>query len=361
MIILMSIYYKYLIYMVILMSIYYKYIKYKNKYIQYTNIQLGGTQPFDIIIYKRSNDVPTHFPARMAYCETALHTIAAKMSTIGSIFTEQNRNLDGIIEIRNSLILTHEPKFSTIVHINQNQYIADHDGIILNLSYINTALLNTRENFNIISCNLEGLCRNNTHNNLYNDRLDLVSNYFSSIKIGTIMACQEIVLSRMKTFIDASGNDILVELKKHNQNLEFISDISTRSGIYYDKVVWKIVSTLDWIENCTLEHNFSTGYLFECNANKNCRFWVINIHLKAFSPISITSITDRFTHCSASKIDMFHIKQLENIIHRIMINPHSPSFNIPIYLCGDYNNPRKHILLKTAIEHVLKNYKVNIK
>jgi len=343
----------------------------------------------EIIVQERCCNKATQFPSRMANCEDKSHTAAAILATGASFIIEQNSSLDGIVEVRNSTILAQEPVSSTIEYIAKDPYISDHDGIVLNVQYTNPE----ETHFNIISCNLEGLCRKKNERTLYDDRLRMLNTYFENIvKPGTIMVCQEIVLKKLAeerlpvvkasktTNIDGedewvvrdvemidsikiSGNDILIKLKEINNNLDFISDTYT-SGIYYDKSVWELVRTIPIrrLYNGTLHSKFSNAYLFKCNNNPECIFWVVNIHLKAFDPTSKEYNLDYgqqyFSAFSGGEtyINQAHIIELENIITELVTKSGLLHFTIPIYLCGDYNNNlQKHILVKKALERYTQN------
>jgi hypothetical protein len=301
-----------------------------------------------IIIQKRCCDRPTQFPSRMVNCEGTGHSTAAGLSYLASFLTNQDSNLDAIIEIRNGKTVYNEPNFERVEYLdNENPYISDHNGIVLYLSTNHMV-------FNIISSNLEGLCRQ-TKNDSHN-RINMITNYFKDvIQKGSILVCQEIVLQKLaktklsmdEEWVDVVGNEILSKLKSINDNLFFLSDNYT-GGIFYDSSVWKLEKTINIsrLYDKKLWAKFSNAYLFHCISTK-CVFWVVNIHLKAFAPGSFEHSRDLLN--SNKYVNKAHIIELEHIIAQLLLE--SNYSRIPIYLCGDYNNnSSKDILVKEAIE-----------
>ena len=321
----------------------------------------------DIIIQQRCCDRPTQFPLRMARCEGSGHTFAAGLSYLGSFLSNQDSNLDGIVELRNNKILENEPIFKGVEYLDRKTYISDHNGIILHLS-VDTQ--NKPMDFNIISCNLEGLCRQTKDDSRY--RIKSMKDHFTDvIKKGSIIVFQEIVLQKLANselnmtddddeesvvvnkdkWVDVVGEEILSELESINDNLIFMSDTYT-GGIFYDSSVWELKKTIDIsrLYNGSLSAKFSNAYLFNCISTK-CLFWVVNIHLKEFPPGTTEHSLDLLN--SNENVNKAHIIELANIISQLIIE--SNYFRIPIYLCGDYNNDsRKDILVAKAIEECMK-------
>lgn len=321
-----------------------------------------------IIIQQRCCNRPTQFPSRMARCEGVGHTFAAGLSYFGSFLSNQDSNLDGIVELRNATMLKNEPTFKQVEYLDTKPYISDHNGIVLHLS-VDTQ--NKPINFNIISCNLEGLCRQTKDDSRY--RIKSIKDHFTDvIKKGSIIVFQEIVLQKLANselnmtdeddeesvlvkkhkWVDVVGEEILSELESINDNLIFMSDTYT-GGIFYDSSVWELKKTIDIsrLYNGLLSAKFSNAYLFNCISTK-CLFWVVNIHLKAFPPGSIEHSLDLLN--SNENVDKAHIIELEHIISQLIME--SNYFRIPIYLCGDYNNHSpKDILVEKAIEKCMKS------
>ena len=274
----------------------------------------------------------------MANCEGTGHTTAARLSYFASFLTNQDSNLDAIIEVRNSAIkVENMPTFKGIKYMENEKtkpYISDHNGIVLYLSKNDT-------NFNIISSNLEGLCRQTEYDS--HNRINMITNYFKDvIQKGSILVCQEIVLQKLantklsmdKHSVDVVGNEILSELQTINNNLVFLSDTYT-GGIFYDSSVWKLQKTIQIsrLYNNKKWAKFSNAYLFHCISTK-CVFWVVNIHLKAFAPGSKEHTKDLVN--TNKNINNAHIIELTNIIDKLLLK--SEYFSTPIYFAGDYNN-----------------------
>ena len=319
----------------------------------------------------------TQFPSRFC-AETYSHALAAHASYIvGS----ENKSLDGFVEIRNSKANRACPTYESfdfirkkdqvtgyrralkqallplfglrpVVQDQDEHNLSDHDAIILNLQFEKTL---ENMSFNIISMNLEGLCkvkkddeyRHIKYMNLY---------FYPYIKVGTIMVFQEVVLKHLANTlyrkdvfeIDEAGNQILQVLQKDNPDiqLKFISDTYT-SGILYDTSVWNIsdVRPISRLYHDKLESKFSNAYLFTSKEG-SCEFWVVNIHLKA--PFGTPEYIADGLNAPNHVINM-HIIELNNILRTL--KEASVNFEIPVYLCGDYNNEiSKGFLVKKAIE-----------
>ena len=314
-----------------------------------------------IIIQKRCCDRPTQFPSRMANCEGTGHTTAARLSYFASFLTNQDSNLDAIIEVRNSAIkVENMPTFKGIKYMENEKtkpYISDHNGIVLYLSKNDT-------NFNIISSNLEGLCRQTEYDS--HNRINMITNYFKDvIQKGSILVCQEIVLQKLantklsmdKHSVDVVGNEILSELQTINNKLVFLSDTYT-GGIFYDSSVWELRKTIEIprLYDGKTWPKFSNAYLFH-SSSTNLVFWVVNIHLKAFAPGSKEHTKDLVN--TNKNINNAHIIELTNIIDKLLLK--SEYFSTPIYFAGDYNNKSpKDILLKKAVEDCMKDLDYNV-
>jgi hypothetical protein len=329
----------------------------------------------------------TQFPSRLC-AETYSHTLAAHASYI---LGTENKSLDGFVEIRNSKADRACPTYESFDFIRKKDPVvgyrkalkqvllpwsgsskpvvqdehnlSDHDAIILNLQFEKTL-----ENmpFNIISMNLEGLCKVKK-----DDRyryIEYMNSYFDPhIKVGTIMVFQEVVLKNLANTlyskdvleVDEAGNQILQVLQIANPEtqLEFISDTYT-SGILYDTSVWNIsdVRPISRLYHGKLESKFSNAYLFTSKEG-SCEFWVVNIHLKAplGTPEHKNDINEQINMSlgildrASNHVINMHIIELNNIVRTL--KEASLDFEIPVYLCGDYNNEiSKGFLVKKAIE-----------
>ena len=159
----------------------------------------------DNIFYKlkllselEGNMIPyTQFPPRMIFCEDIIHNVGAIGANVLKNLPEfiklkekgENQSLDAIIKIENENYnsIYNDRDFETIQKLN---YISDHDGIVLKLNKkenTSNSASNTSNNINIISFNLEGLCRKNYKNKetnkiifdpIFAQRLELLDIHF---------------------------------------------------------------------------------------------------------------------------------------------------------------------------------------
>jgi hypothetical protein len=329
--------------------------------------------------------VDTQFPSRL--CAESLSHLAAAHGSY--IFSTQNQSLDGFVEIRNLKSNSACPSYESVKFITKKDEVitytgavtgalkslvlstpkppavqhnlSDHDAIILNLQF-KTIEGNTP--FNIISMNLEGLCKVKKHHPYRH--IDYMNSYFvPHINVGTIMVFQEVVLKNLANTkvvgtdifeVEQAGNQILQVLQKNNPTLQlrFISDTYT-SGILYDSIIWEIseIRPISRLYNGNLELKFSNAYLFR-SKDGSCQFWVVNIHLKAPYDIIeevkvLIGSVDRSV--VSNHVNNIHIIELNNIIRTL--KEASVNFEIPVYLCGDYNNEiSKGFLVKKAIQNL---------
>ena len=343
----------------------------------------------------------TQFPSRM--CDESIgHGFASRASYALSL---SNKSLDGFVEIRNDKASGYYPEYVSYEFIRKTspvigyresaaqaatqaaiqtarwiggwfaapvveappvveRHLSDHDAIILNLQFRTAHEENIP--FNIISMNLEGLCRR-TQSEQYRN-LNYMNEYFyPHIKPGTIMVFQEVVLKDLATKvykdslleIDEAGNQILGVLQQGNTDipLAFVSDTYT-SGILYDTSVWNIISTksINRLYRADMESKFSNAYLFQ-STDEGCAFWLVNIHLKApfGTPEHIADIQEKISLATgrlarpSNHVTNMHITELNNIVGTL--KEASNDFDTPVYLCGDYNNKiSKGYLVKKAIE-----------
>ena len=357
-----------------------------------------------IFIYERCCDDKTQFPSRFC-AESFSHQALAHASYV---LNTEDKSLDGFVEIRNEKVNEDSPKYDSVEYIKKKDKVksygnlfkdsilptwtrsarpvvqeehnlSDHDAIILNLHFE----ISQEEvmQFNIISMNLEGLCKVRKDDPYR--YIDYMNSYFDPhIKRGTIMVFQEVVLKDLATTkytkdvetddgfvtdtidvlaVDEAGNAILQILQSANPYipLTFMSDTYT-SGILYDTSVWNIsdVREIPRKYRGEFHEKFSNAYLFTSKDN-SCEFWVVNIHLKApFNTAEFTADFKEEISMKVGKLDPskasnhvsnMHIIELNNIIN--ILTDASLNFEIPVYLCGDYNNEiSKGFLVKEAIE-----------
>jgi hypothetical protein len=369
----------------------------------FDNLPRIAREPTETILIKEicCDGNYTQFPSRLCG-ESYSHTLAAHASYL---FNTEDQSLDGFVEVRNEKANRDCPIYHSIDFIRKKDTVigyrrtaakwfgfaspvevqdadhnlSDHDAIILNLQFRTTQGYMP---FNIISMNLEGLCKR-TEADPYR-HIDYMNLYFSPhIRTGTIMVFQEVVLKDLATTVykkeretddgvvdirdvlavDEAGDQILQVLQKANPEipLEFRSDTYT-SGILYDTSVWDILDTkaIQRLYHGKLQSKFSNAYLFQ-SKDRSCIFWVVNIHLKApfntsehiadfNEQISISTGRLHKSHASHHVTNM-HITELNNIVGTL--NEASNNFEIPVYLCGDYNNDiSKGYLVKRAIERL---------
>ena len=334
-----------------------------------------------IIVTERCCEEKTQYPSRMCN-ESLLHTATATTAAFLDYAVSQDMSLDGIVEIRNQNVIGDSPHYQSVDYIRKiDPYLSDHDGIVLNLK---TSLNSDNIPFNIISMNLEGLCKTSTDKQLRH--INDINSYFGHhIKRGTIIVCQEIVLqtlaglpidrphSHNKTWVDKTGYQILSKLRESNSSFRFESDTYT-SGIFYDNAVWKLLDTViirRKYKDAT-QNKFSNAYLFQSHFDRRCKFWVVNIHLKA--PIGTqeqqADIADKisvriynanpFRSIDSERkhyVNRMHIIELNNIISTLI--SHSQDFYIPVYLCGDYNNKLSKGKLVTKAMQEIENFTIN--
>ena len=349
---------------------YNKYIKYKNKYIL-AKKQFGSASTreddaeWDII--DKVEDIHsiteiccmeqglTQYPSRMKHCESIKHTTAAfcadgvqAFSTIpgmGSLVEmTDNKSLDGIVKIENKTkgeihVVNDEPSI-----INKLNYISDHDGIL------NKIELNNGGIFNLITFNLEGLCRTGLEDSIaitgteFNRRLELLELHLHRYNIpGNIIVCQELVLQQYEDieeqteFVNETQEFILQKMREifNPSNIQSINDKYT-SGIFYDNNTWNITELIEIGRDGSAKK--SNAYLFtKINQVSSFSFWIVNIHLKS---------------CGTEEQ---HVSELVNIIQKV--HEKNPDFKIPVYLCGDYNNKHsKKYLVELAYRKLFSEY-----
>lgn len=149
---------------------------------------------------------------------------------------------------------------------------------------------------------------------------------------NTIMVCQEL-------FFKSDNRD------QRSQNVEFIKSILTHERIYdseydadntscifYNQNIWN-VDKLEIKRNVGKgdESKRSNAYMFTNKINTLIQFVVVNIHLIAKTPdreiLSYTRLDDN--------INVQQNNELSNILNKTITS--FRKFDIPIYLCGDFN------------------------
>jgi hypothetical protein len=332
-----------------------------------------------IIVQERCCDEITQYPKRMCD-ESVMHTLTATGSMLIDPVASQDASLDGIVEIRNQNVMGQNPQYQSVEYIRKiDPYLSDHDGIVLNL---NTSLDHHNIPFNIISMNLEGFCRISKDKEFRH--INNINSYFEPhIKRGTIIAFQEIVLQTLydvpldyphkhNSWVDKTGIQILSKLRESNPRLRFVSDTYT-SGIFYDNAVWELEANVSIKRKYKdiEQTKFSNAYLFRSHFDSMCKFWVVNIHLKApngtqeqkddildILKVAVHNINPFNTKRERKHyVDNMHITELNNIVGTL--KEASDDFNIPVYLCGDYNSVLPKGELVTKAMQKIENFTIN--
>ena len=314
---------------------------------------------YEIINYKRTQlrlhqlccfGEKTQYPDRMKTCESIGHTIMSKLGLPPT-------SLDAVIKLINDkskLDLFETLNYNILTPKNADNYVSDHDAVRIRLKTILHPYMKKQLTFNLVSFNLEGLCRKNEQDPMFSDRLNKLQDIIkSSVSHGFIMLCQEVVLqlSDKKTqleLLEKNGEKIREILSNDKVNLKFKSDEYT-SGVFYDSNVWKLEKTIEIKRR--MSDKRSNAYLLSSEFGK---LWLVNIHLKAKKRANIpsrslearsTNLLDLSSLASYIGIkksdigfessDVTHTEELLNIINKV--NEHNANLNVPVYLCGDYN------------------------
>lgn len=117
----------------------------------------------------------------------------------------------------------------------------------------------------------------------------------------------------------------------------------------YDEKAWALVNTEE-IRRQNDDNKRSNAYLMHHKQGK-FSIWIVNIHLKAFGGMS-----DFFAE--NPERDNTHVTELGNIIGRLLMTATEPgavpdTSKPPIYLCGDFNNPKSKLdLVQSAVRTV---------
>ena len=289
----------------------------------------------------------TQDPNRMKDCESVAHTGMSYMGLPGT-------SLDGIIKVVNTksnLDVFKTLNYEILRPKNPNDYVADHDGIMTKLNHDNLF-------FNLVSFNLEGLCRKSSKDPMYPERLGRFEKLMRpNITPGFIMTSQEIVLQlkdkiQQKTFLEENGGKIKDILNRVNGNIEFVPDGYT-GGVFYDKKIWEMKESVEILRPGSDKR--SNAYLFNTRIG-NKRLWVVNIHLKAKkranTPTRYSTLSSLMSYVGIESSDITHTKELSNILNHV--EEKNKRFNYPVYFCGDYNTTTdKKQLFRMSMEELI--------
>lgn len=298
-------------------------------------------------------DTHTQFSKRMRNCESLSHTAASKIETSSS--------LDAVIKVINQ-----NSEFDLFKTINYeilkpkqaDDYASDHDGVKVRLQTKNLIphpRLDFRSNFsfNLVSFNLEGLCRQKGNYTIFQERLKNLKNILTPIvDSGFIMVCQEIVLQKIDSqdeILEENGKTIKTNISNDKVKLNFKSDGFT-GGIFYDSNVWKLEKTVEIKREGS--NKKSNAYLLSLKSNGD-KLWVVNIHLKAImsaqTPTRSNFMTNLMYYTGVETSDRKHSNELNNIINTV--EKHNRRFKYPVYFCGDYNtSTNKSNLFRMTME-----------
>ena len=279
----------------------------------------------------------TQYSNRMGEgCEDSLHDIASKYSSESS--------LDAIIKVcKNG---TEKDIFDE----NKYEIIDDIEGYASDHKCIKASLQNKSKgiDFDLMSYNIEGLCKKPGNNLMFRKRLN---NFYKTIgkkiRNGFILCIQELSLQQDESLKLAHETISLLtkDLKKNFPGVKSSTDGYT-GCVCYDSSVWTLRNIID-IER-TGSKKKSNAYHFTCEGGE---IWVINIHLKAL----LSTCSPKF--CRIYDPDNIHAEELNNILNKV--NEENKNFEVPVYLCGDYNNPSndKELLIKNSLLYEKKQEK----
>ena len=222
------------------------------------NNQANSSYILKLLSNLENGEIPyTQFPPRMVFCEDAIHDFGAMganfLQTLPDFIKLKEKgdpqSLDAIIKIENETLPSkyNDGNFETIQKYN---YVSDHDGIVLKLNKKENNSSIEPEYINIISFNLEGLCRQNFTKGdepyidpTFAQRLELLDIHLRKYidrDQSFILVCQEIVLKdKVKKqdhlfFLNDSCFKILEKLQEIRGSplISFKTDGFT-SGLFY--------------------------------------------------------------------------------------------------------------------------------
>ena len=323
----------------------------------------------------------TQFPPRMVFCEDAIHDLGAISANILQYLPiiknklkekGEDQSLDAIIKIENEKYPSkyNDGYFETI---QKHNYISDHDGIVLKLNKKENTSSIEPQYINIISFNLEGLCRQNFTKGdepyidpTFAQRLELLDIHLRKYidrDQSFILVCQEIVLQKKVNkqdhlfFLNDSCFRILQKLQEirgsplynfkndgYTSGIFYSDDILINDEIQierYEKKSDDIIVSSEIIGNksneITKEKLKNDNVSSSSNNNQlkkksnayliNNDFWIVNIHLKALPTFNMSNIQDP------------HIDELNNIINKLFGDDKYKKQNV--YLIGDFNHANK--------------------
>jgi hypothetical protein len=343
----------------------------------------------------------TQFPLRMISCEDAIHDLASiganLLQTLPKKFINNKikelgepSSFDAIIKIENLINNSnyYDGDFETI---QKKNHISDHDGIVLKLNEKKNTSSIKPKYINIISFNLEGLCRQNFTKNdeLYIDptfaqRLELLDIHLRKYidrNQSFILVCQEIVLQNRVNnenhlyFLNDSCFKILEKLQEIRGQIDIImKNDEYTSGIFYSNDISidkKIkIERYEKKKSDDKTNDSSKGSSSISSSSSSFKTNIIPLR-KKISNVVIRNKQNEITeeklkdtvssssnnnqlkkksnaylinndfwivniHLKASASKNQHIKELTNIIDRVFIENKNIFKNV--YLIGDFNH-----------------------
>jgi hypothetical protein len=295
----------------------------------------------------------TQVTERMHGCEDYEHDIAANYAYWKRLATGKalQSSLDGIVRVshRGGPYVANER--SQII-IKEPDFISDHNAVRVN---VDVTWASAQWHFNIITHNLEGMCAKMSRAERVRQLLNTW--YLGHIQRGTLMVIQELALQEHKTdakkqsaFLNENKDTLLSALRAEADagcDLQCETDGYTGCMVY-DASAWEHVHT-EQIRRPGDANKKSNAYLMK-HKEGGFEIWLVNVHLKAFGGLYDILFSEN------RERDEAHVGELRNIIDTLMRSEHGDLKVTPIYLCGDFNNPKsKRNLVKLAVD-ALKDY-----
>lgn len=273
-------------------------------------------------------DVPTQYSKRMgAGCEDMQHDAIS--------YYDISASLDAIVKVCEKGSPNDKFAYKSYKVIpGGDDYVSDHDAVKAVVHCDN-------QKYDLISYNLEGLCRKTVSDPQFFERLQRFQRkILKNVEPGFIMCCQEMVLQQTESLSQLADTEkkVLDILSDKFMKVKSINDGFT-GCVFYDATTWIHKETIE-IGRAGSKKK-SNAYRFSCALGD---IWVVNVHLKA---LKSTSIPAQFR---LKDPNTRHAAELKNILDNV--EKSNPNFNIPVFLCGDYNNPMdKLVLFEKAFLH----------
>ena len=292
-------------------------------------------------------------------CEDLQHDAAAgwAMAAERSGLPIWQSSLDGIVRISHRdgpyvAIETHQ------IITRDHNFISDHNAVSVSVEVTSSPGVQ----FNIITHNIEGLCAEKSR--AISVRRLLPIWYEGHIKPGTLMVFQELALQKHKKdatmqeqFLEGNLRKLLDALKGQATGCDMRGVTDKYTGcMIYDANAWDLVHTAEIRRPVTGDDNKRSNAYQMQHKQGNFSIWLVNIHLKAFGGIS-----DFFEENPTR--DNAHVDELRNIIERLVTlmggdesGAVLDTSKTPIYLCGDFNNPKSKLDLVQSAVSTVQNY-----